>query len=87
MTQETATQEAEQPVTQLSIQDLYGIRSIIDVASTRGAFRANELSTVGETYNRLNAFLMAVEANAASEAEGADVADGSAEDATETEGE
>jgi len=70
MTEETTTQEIEQAdqVTQLSIQDLYNIRAIIDIASTRGAFRAGELKTVGETYNRLNAFLLAVEANSAAEA-------------------
>ena len=37
------------------------IKNIIDVASTRGAFKANEMAQVGTTYNKLEAFLGAVE--------------------------
>ena len=36
----------------LTVQDLQAIKSIIDVASTRGAFRPNEMMTVGQTYNK-----------------------------------
>ena len=54
--QQTATQEA--PATaapetaapeapQLSIADLQALLNVIDVASSRGAFRANELTNVG----------------------------------------
>ena len=43
----------------LTINDLATLRNVIDLASTRGAFRANELQEVGEIYNRLNQFVEA----------------------------
>jgi len=61
-------QEAEQKETEsakgpdLTIQDLSAIKSIIDVASQRGAFKPGEMVTVGQTYNKLEAFLTAVSA-------------------------
>jgi len=48
---------APKPSTDLSIADLKNLGTIIDVASTRGAFRANEMATVGMMYNKLQAFL------------------------------
>ena len=50
----------QQPSTDLSIADLKNLGTIIDVASTRGAFRANEMATVGAMYNKLQAFLARV---------------------------
>lgn len=44
----------------LNISDLVALRSIVDVASQRGAFKANELEAVGKTYNKLNTFLESV---------------------------
>ena len=44
----------------LSIGDLKNISTVLDVASTRGAFRANEMATVGLIYNKLQAFLVKV---------------------------
>ena len=44
----------------LSIGDLKNISTVMDVASTRGAFRANEMATVGLIYNKLQAFLAKV---------------------------
>ena len=41
----------------LTIADLQTISNIIDIAMTRGAFRANEAKTVGESYEKINAFL------------------------------
>jgi hypothetical protein len=49
-----------QPATDLTIADLKNIGTIIDVASTRGAFRANEMATVGLVYNKLQMFLAKV---------------------------
>ena len=46
---------------ELTVQDLTVIRSIIDVASQRGAFKANEMAAVGTTYNKLDGFLKIVE--------------------------
>jgi hypothetical protein len=44
----------------LNITDLAAIRSIIDVASQRGAFKAGELEAVGKIYNKLNNFIDSV---------------------------
>jgi hypothetical protein len=44
----------------LSIGDLKNLSTIIDVASTRGAFKANEMAGVGMLYNKLQAFLAKV---------------------------
>ena len=41
----------------LNISDLNAVKSIIDIATTRGAFKANELEAVGKTYNKLTTFL------------------------------
>jgi hypothetical protein len=48
----------------ITITDLEGLRSIIDLACTRGAFRAEEMQQVGELYNKLTGFLQAVVAQA-----------------------
>jgi hypothetical protein len=48
------------PGTDLTIADLKNLATIIDVASTRGAFRANEMATVGVMFNKLSAFLAKV---------------------------
>jgi hypothetical protein len=53
-------QTGQQPGNDLSISDLKNISTIIDVASTRGAFRANEMATVGVMFNKLSAFLAKV---------------------------
>ena len=52
------TSEAQGP--DLTIQDLQSLKSIIDVASQRGAFKPNEMMTVGQTYGKLETFLNAV---------------------------
>ncbi len=66
-TQETAapaaaSQEAQPqaPSADLNISDLVAIKSIIEVASQRGAFKAAELEAVGKTFNKLNTFLESV---------------------------
>ena len=48
----------------ITIADLNTIKHIIDLASTRGAFRAAEMQEIGEIYNRLTLFLDAVVAQA-----------------------
>ena len=53
-----STPEAQGP--DLTVQDLQALKSIIDVASQRGAFKPNEMMTVGQTYNKLETFLAAV---------------------------
>ena len=44
----------------LSIGDLKNLSVIIDVASTRGAFKAAEMANVGFIYNKLQSFLAKV---------------------------
>jgi translation initiation factor IF-2 len=59
----TAPEAAPQTEAQgpdLTVQDLQNLKSIIDVASQRGAFKPNEMMTVGQTYAKLEAFLDAV---------------------------
>lgn len=46
----------------LNINDLAALRSILDVASSRGAFKAAEMEAVGKVYNKLNTFLESVTA-------------------------
>ena len=58
--QQPATEQA--PAPDLTVQDLTAMKSIIDVASTRGAFKPNEMTTVGTVYSKLEAFLNAVQA-------------------------
>lgn len=66
MTEKTEAQQpqteaqAEQASIDLTVQDLAGLRSIIEVASQRGAFKAQELEAVGKLFNKLSAFLDAV---------------------------
>jgi len=43
--------------TQLSITDLAVLKNIIDTACSRGAFKASEMKTVGEVYDKLTLFL------------------------------
>jgi hypothetical protein len=49
---------------QLSITDLAVLKNVIDVACSRGAFKAGEMKQVGEIYEKLTAFLNAVVAQA-----------------------
>lgn len=53
-------QTAQTASSELNINDLNALKSIIDVATQRGAFKAAELEAVGKVYNRLNAFLDSV---------------------------
>jgi len=59
---EKVAEAPEQPQgPDLTVQDLGQLRSVIDVASQRGAFKPNEMVTVGSIYNKLDAFLNAVQ--------------------------
>lgn len=44
----------------LTVTDLQALKTIIDVASQRGTFKASEMAVVGNTYNRLTQFLDAI---------------------------
>lgn len=49
---------------QITIADLDLLKNIVDLASTRGAFRAAEMKEIGEVYDKLTQFLEAVVAQA-----------------------
>ena len=53
----------------ITIADLGLLKNIIDLASTRGAFRAAEMKEVGEVYDKLTAFLETVVAQAKAQEE------------------
>ena len=44
---------------ELTLTDLANLRAVVEVAIRRGAFAANEVSAVGATYDKINAFLNA----------------------------
>ena len=64
----------------ITVADLDALRNIIDLACTRGAFRANEVKAVGELHDKLTQFLEAVVAQAQTqEASNAEQSQGEAE--------
>ena len=68
---DTTAPEQEGQGIELTIQDLAGLKTVIDVATQRGAFKANEMLTVGTVYNKLEGFLNAVSQNQPGTSEGA----------------
>jgi hypothetical protein len=50
------------PSTDLTINDLQSLKVIIDLASSRGAFKPQEMVAVGQTYTKLATFLDTVAA-------------------------
>ncbi len=52
--------QAEQPAADLNISDLMALKTIVEIASQRGSFKANELEGVGKVYNKLSTFLDSV---------------------------
>ena len=64
-------QHQEDASPELTIQDLTSLKSIIDVASQRGAFKPNEMVTVGQTYSKLEGFLTAIAAQQGQNTQGA----------------
>ena len=57
-TEETTPQEEG---IELTVNDLSALKQIIDVASSRGAFKPNEMTVIGNTYTKLESFLTAVQ--------------------------
>ena len=57
----------------IGLNELAVLAQVVDLATQRGAFRANELTQVGQVYDKLNAFLTFIreqqEANAEAEGE------------------
>ena len=69
-----ANKQPAQDNANLTISDLKSIASIIDLATSRGAFRANELKTVGTVFEKVQAFLTNVEGQMKSAAEATEAA-------------
>ena len=56
---------------EITIADLNLLKDIVDLASTRGAFRAAEMKEIGDVYTKLTSFLEAVVAQAKAQEESA----------------
>jgi len=54
---QAAPAPAQDEVVDLTLNDLAALKSIIDVASNRGAFKPNEMVAVGTIYSKLEKFL------------------------------
>ena len=60
-TEQVPAQPAQEKGADLNINDLNALKQIIDVASSRGAFKpGNEMVAVGQVYEKLSSFLEAV---------------------------
>jgi hypothetical protein len=53
-------EQAKADPNELTINDLNAMKVIIDIASSRGAFKPNEMAVVGQTYTKLTTFLDAI---------------------------
>lgn len=53
-------QTPQPPAANLSVQDLQNLLIVVELASQRGAFRAQELSSVGTLYDRVSSFLAGI---------------------------
>jgi len=54
---DTTPEAGAQNPNELTINDLQAMKVIIDIASSRGAFKPNEMVAVGQTYTKLESFL------------------------------
>ena len=61
--QTAASAEEAKPSADLNISDLIALKNILEVASSRGAFKPTEIEAGGKTFYKLNAFLETVAAN------------------------
>jgi hypothetical protein len=57
---DTVQQPQQESGAELTINDLNSLKVIIDIASSRGAFKPNEMVAVGQTYTKLETFLNTV---------------------------
>lgn len=54
---ESAEEQTQAQSNELNLNDLNAMKVIIDIASSRGAFKPGEMAVVGQTYNKLTSFL------------------------------
>ena len=57
MSEENNVNEAEVEAPKITLDDIVTMQKIISIASSRGAFRAEEMSAVGRTYDRIASFV------------------------------
>jgi len=57
MTTISSSPEAQVERVNLTLQDLQAVVNVIQVCSTRGAFKAEELAAVGQLFNKVVLFL------------------------------
>ena len=57
MNEETVVEQESAVPESISLQDLQVLLQIVDLASSRGAFRGPELTQVGAIFHKLNSFL------------------------------
>ena len=69
--QEQPGQAPAQEGADLNINDLNAMKVIIDIASSRGAFKPGEMTVVGQTYTKLTTFLDTVAKQADASKQGA----------------
>jgi len=72
MADKQKTAAPEQTAPSVTVNDLVNIYNIIDLASKRGAFQANELSSVGAVANKVKEFVDHVQAAQKAAAEAAE---------------
>jgi len=67
-------EEPKEEAVQLTLGDIATVKTIIEIATTKGAFEAKDLAVVGITYDRITKWLLAnqpkTEAEGTSESEG-----------------
>ena len=54
-----SSETVQTPENSITINDLVMLRNIVNVASRRGAFSAEEFSDIGAVYNKIDTFLKA----------------------------
>jgi len=82
-TSSTATDATTQQNPNLNLADLVNVLQVIRTCATRGAFRAEEMSSVGGLHDRIQEFLVATGAVKTSEIAGQESADAAQESTTE----
>lgn len=58
---------SEQPEIGLGVEDLMNALRVINTATERGVFKANELSFVGQVYDKFSTFVRAAQEEAKSQ--------------------
>lgn len=67
---ELSDNQDDQTPVNITVSDIILLKNIVEIASTRGAFRANEMSQVGQLYDKVNAWCESVAQSAAENSEG-----------------